>query len=313
MKKIILILTIILIVSGCQIQKTNEGEKEITTIDGNNQEKTILIKNNPNRLAVMDYSALDIIDSLNLGDNVVGVSKQNLNVDYLNKYINDEKLINLGTVKEPNMEAILEANPDLIIIGGRLASYYDELSKIAPVYLLKTDPTIGVINSIKENTKTIASLYGLEKQVEILFDDYTKRINKLNEQLNGKKAIIGMMSGQKYSILGNDGRCSLITDEIGFENVGIENNQEISTHGNEVSYEFILNKNPEYIFVLDRDQAIGSQSNVQQIIENELIKETIASKNNNVIILNNSNVWYMVDGGVQALGLMISDIENNIK
>ena len=91
MKKIILILTIILIVSGCQIQKPNEGEKEITTLDGNNQEKTILIKNNPNRLAIMDYSALDIIDSLNLGDNVVGVSKQNLNVEYLNKYINDEK------------------------------------------------------------------------------------------------------------------------------------------------------------------------------------------------------------------------------
>ena len=59
-------------------------------------------------------------------------------------------------------------------------------------------------------------------------------------------------------MLGNDGRCSLIGREIGFENIGVDANIDTSTHGNEASFEFIVEKNPQYIFVMDRDAAIGT-------------------------------------------------------
>ena len=313
MKKIIVSLWIIVLtITGCQSNIERNGEKLIETVNCNNQEQTILVKNNPKRLAVMDYSALDIIDTLNLGGNVVGVSKQENSIEYLNSYIENDNLINLGTIKEPNMEGVLEANPDLIIIGGRLAEYYDELSKIAPVYLMQTKIEEGVVNSIKNNAKTIASLYGIESEVEKKFVDYEKRIKEIKEFSKEKTAIISIISGQKFSVLGDNGRCSLISNEFGFKNIGLVEGQETSTHGNEVSYEFILETNPEYIFVLDRDQAIGTQSGADEIFSNEIIKETTASKNNNIIILENSNIWYMADGGIKALDIMISDIEKSI-
>ena len=57
--------------------------------------------------------------------------------------------------------------------------------------------------------------------------------------------------------MGNDGRCSIIGVEIGFDNLTAA--ESTSTHGNEASFETVVEKNPEYIFVMDRDQAIGGR------------------------------------------------------
>lgn len=45
-----------------------------------------------------------------------------------------------------------------------------------------------------------------------------------------------------------------------------------SAHGNEASFEFIVEKAPEYIFILDRDAAIGTNGAklAQEIMENAL-------------------------------------------
>lgn len=43
------------------------------------------------------------------------------------------------------------------------------------------------------------------------------------------------------------------------ENVGVDANIDTSTHGNEASFEFVVQKAPDYIFVLDRDAAISRE------------------------------------------------------
>ena len=45
----------------------------------------------------------------------------------------------LDTLKEPDMEKIFELTPDLIIISGRQADYYEELNKIAPTISFRCD------------------------------------------------------------------------------------------------------------------------------------------------------------------------------
>ena len=67
----------------------------------------------------------------------------------------------------------------------------------------------------------------------------------------------------------------MIGREIGFENIGVDANIDTSTHGNEASFEFIVEKAPDYIFVMDRDAAIGTDGAqlAQEIMENELVME----------------------------------------
>ena len=61
---------------------------------------------------------------------------------------------------------------------------------------------------------------------------------------------MGLVTSGGFNVLGNDGRCSIIGREIGFENIGVDADIDTSTHGNEASFEFVVEKNPDYIFVV---------------------------------------------------------------
>ena len=43
------------------------------------------------------------------------------------------------------MEAVMECEPDIIFIGGRLSASYDALNEIAPVVYLATDTQKGLV------------------------------------------------------------------------------------------------------------------------------------------------------------------------
>ena len=67
--------------------------------------------------------------------------------------MDNEEVANLGTIKEADLEAVMECDPDVIFIGGRLASSYDALSEIAPVVFLSTDSELGVVKSVTKTRK----------------------------------------------------------------------------------------------------------------------------------------------------------------
>ncbi len=284
----------------------------IKSLNANAEETDLEVPYDAQKIAVMDMAALDILDSLGLGDRVVGTSDTSL--PYLQDYVTNEKIENLGTIKEADMEAVMACEPDVIFIGGRLAGSYDALSEIAPVVYLSTDSEIGLVKSVEKNATTIASMFGKEEKVADLMNGFDARIEKLAAFSEGKTAIIGMCTSGGFNVLGNDGRCALIGTEVGFENIGVDANIDTSTHGNEASFEFVVEKNPDYIFVMDRDAAIGRDGAqlAQDIMENELIKGTDAYKNGHLVYLEHPAVWYTAEGGVKALDLMLQDLENTL-
>ena len=256
----------------------------------------------------------------------------------------------MGSVKTPDLEAVMACEPDLILMGGRMAEYMDSLGEIAPVLRLTTVSDDGLVEAIRANAKTIGTIFGETEQVDELLAQYDARIASLAEFAEGKTCVLGMSTSGSFNLLGNDGRCSLIVNEIGFDNIGVEaastssgrsgghgssddsnesggsersgghgSSEDSSestgstpTHGNEVSFEAIVSLNPEYIFVMDRDSAIsatGAQL-AQEIMENELIMMTDAYKNGNLVILENPGIWYLAEGGITSLGIMLSDLES---
>ena len=209
----------------------------ITSLNTNKEAAELEVPYDPQRIAILDMASLDILDALGVGDRVVGTASTSL--EYLQDYINDD-IANLGTIKEADLEAVMACEPDVIFIGGRLASSYDTLSEIAPVVYLATDTELGVVESVRQNATTIASMFGLEDKVDELMADFDARITALSEFAAGKTAIVGMCTSGSFNVLGNDGRCSIIGVEVGFENIGVDANIDTSTHGNEASFEFIV-------------------------------------------------------------------------
>ncbi len=177
----------------------------------------------------------------------------------------------------------MECEPDVIFIGGRLSASYDTLSEIAPVIYLSTDAEIGLVESVIKNATTIASLFGLESEIEEKTSDFAERITALQAVADGKTALIGMTTSGSFNLLGNDGRCSIIGGEIGFNNLTAsgtgdaqieknteeQNSQEKKDMGNLIMRVRHMEMNPPLkqlwqkiqiiFFVMDRDSAIGTE------------------------------------------------------
>ncbi len=293
-----------------EAEQTKEKTPENVTIkslNANKEEIDLEVPYDPERIAVLDMAALDILDNLGLGDRVVGSASTSL--EYLTKYGENEEVANLGTIKEADLEAVMECSPDVIFIGGRLASSYDALSEIAPVVFLSTDSELGVVKSVTKNANTLASMFGLEDQVSEKTKGFEERIAALKEKAEGKTALVGMTTSGSFNLMGNDGRCSIIGVEIGFDNLTAA--ESTSTHGNEASFETVVQKNPDYIFVMDRDSAIGADGaqTAKEIMENELVMGTTAYQNGHIVYLEHPAVWYTAEGGITALDIMLSDLE----
>lgn len=319
--------------SAGSAEETQEPETiTIRALNGSKEEVDVEVPYNPQRIAILDFAALDAIDNLGLGDRVVGTATTTL--DYLMPYTERDGVTILGNIKEADLEAVMSCEPDIIFIGGRLSAYYDDLNEIAPVVFLATTEE-GVVESTRRIATTIASIFGLDDEIAEKMAGFDDRIAALAAAAEGKTAVVGMCTNGGFNVLGDDGRCSIIGKEIGFDNlsngiVSEESSSEggrgqgggqggsgsggTSTHGNEASFELIVSLNPDYIFVMDRDAAIASEGAqlAQEIMENELVMSTDAYQNGNLVILEHSNSWYTAEGGITALDQMLSDLEGAV-
>ncbi|HIS85467.1 MAG TPA: ABC transporter substrate-binding protein [Candidatus Faecivicinus avistercoris] len=312
MKKLLsaLLAALMLLTLASAVAEETPATVTITSLDASGAAVELEVPYDPQRIAILDMAALDILMSLGLGDRVVGSASTSLS--YLQDVVSREGVANLGTIKEADLEAVMACEPDVIFIGGRLSGSYDALSEIAPVVYLSTDSETGVVESVRRNATTIASMFGLEAQVEDLMAGFDERIAALNAFAEGKTAIVGLVTSGSFNVLGSDGRCSIISVEIGFENLG--DGDVTATHGNESSFELIVELDPDYMFVLDRDAAIATEGAqlAQEIVENELVMGTGVYANGNIVYLANPAVWYTAEGGITALDIMLSDLESEL-
>lgn len=284
----------------------------IEAVDADSQKIEVEVPYDAQRIVVLDMACLDILTSLGLEDRIVGCVSSSL--DYLKPYATAEGVVNVGTVKNFDLEAIMGCEPDIILMGGRGAKdFYATLCQIAPVVRVVTDAELGLVESVTVHAKALASIWGLEDEIDAKVAGFDQRIAALKEFAAGKNMVLGMCTGGGFSVMGDTGRCSIIGTEVGFENIGVKDGAETSAHGDETSFEFIVSVNPDYIFVMDRDAATGTNEaakTAKEIMENELVMSTDAYKNGRMVILSRPDVWYTGEGGITALDLMLQDLEN---
>lgn len=300
-----------LALAGCAkgTEETIAATEEPSVVSIDHSLGTTKVPFDPQKIAVLDLAALDIIDVLGVGDRVVGIPKSS-SVSYLKSYVENDKIVNVGSVKEVDMEALNALQPDLIFIGGRLSSEYENISKIAPTISINIDNEAGYMKSFTQNVNHIASIFGLEEKAVELTSSFDQRIAALNQTASGKKAIVGLVTSGSLSTLGNGSRCSVITNEVGFENAATDVD---STHGDTASFELLLEKDPDYIFILDRDTAINAEGAkvAKEVMENEIVMKTTAYQNGKIIYLT-PDVWYLSEGGITATDIMLKDLETGI-
>ncbi|WP_226035977.1 siderophore ABC transporter substrate-binding protein [Aquibacillus saliphilus] len=280
----------------------SEDAEEPTEIEIEHELGKTSVPVNPEKVVVFDYGTLDSLDKL--GVEVTAVPQDSL-PSYLEKY-EDSTYENAGGIKEPDFEKIAEIDPDLIIISGRQSAVYEDLNELAPTIYMGVD-TSRYIDSFTENVELLGQIFDKEKEVEKELSSINDAISQLNEEViaNGDNGLIILTNDGSISAYGPGSRFGLIHDIFGF--TPVDDSLEVSTHGQNVSFEYIAEKDPQYLFVIDRNKVVGGEASAEKTLENELVKKTEAYKNENIVYLS-PDYWYLSGGGLVSVTEMINEI-----
>ncbi|OKL36242.1 siderophore ABC transporter substrate-binding protein [Domibacillus mangrovi] len=317
MKKYVLVMIMALftmIAAACNSSTTDgekaepaENDEKLTEITVTHELGETTVPVNPEKVVVFDFGTLDTMAEL--GIDPIGLPKQNI-PEYLSQY-EDEKYVNTGSLKEPDFEKINELAPDLIVISGRQMDLYDQFAEIAPTVYLAVD-TADYMESFKSNATTIGEIFGKETEVEEKLAEIDEKVAALNEKastMEGNGLVILANEG-KISAYGPASRFGIIHDVFGVKPA--DENIEVSTHGQSISFEYLVETDPDYLFVVDRGAVVTEgESSVKQVVENDLVKNTKAVVNDHVIYLD-PNVWYLSGGGLQSVLEQTDEIEKGI-
>lgn len=258
---------------------------------------------NPARVAVLDYGSLDTLDALGVRAKLA-LPKKNL-PSYLAKFKGGE-YVDIGGVKEFNLETINAFKPDFIIISGRQQDYYEELSAIAPVYLVNSVAKDQLAEGEK-NIKFFGKVFGLEKEAGKAVAEIGAAVSKTREKAQkcGMKALVLLTNDGKISAYGSGSRFGIIHDALGMRQA--DSRIKAGIHGQLVNYEYIAIANPDIIFVVDRSAAIGVRTKGARLLDNALVAKTSAAKNGRIIMLD-PECWYLSGGGIESLKKMVSEV-----
>ncbi|MNN32421.1 putative ABC transporter solute-binding protein YclQ precursor [compost metagenome] len=253
-----------------------------------------------------------MLDTLGLGDKVVGVSKSNV-PKYLSKYKTDDSIVDIGSLKEADYEKIAAAEPDLIVMSSRQLEMYPELKKISTTLFVEL-PSSDYIKTTKHNAELIGKIFNKNDEVKEQMNKIDSLITDVKSKVPAdKKALVIMANNKAVSVFGPGSRYGIIYNELGIKPVNEKVEQDAKAHGDSISYEFIAEQDADYIFVIDRAAAISTEGAeaAKTTIENSLVKDTKAYKENNIVYLDQV-VWYLVAGGFNSTEQMINEVKTGV-
>ncbi|MCX8641336.1 MULTISPECIES: siderophore ABC transporter substrate-binding protein [unclassified Gilliamella] len=306
--KFIVLLTALFVLAGCDDNKKNE-QSSVNKITIEHAQGKTDVPENPKKVVVFNIATLDIMDALNIPVSAVPQSDVHF-PDFLSKY-SDKSYTNVGTLFEPNYEVLSSLAPDVIIAGGRANDVYNKLNDIAPTISLDIDPN-NFLASLTQRTEQLGTLFNKQDQAKKLIADFNQKIEQLKPKTNtAGSALVIMVNGGKMSAYGPKSRFGFIFDILGFKPATTF--QEAGRHGNAVTSEFILSVNPQWLFVLDRDNAIGNKEaqSAQQVLNNDLIQKTDAWQNNHIVYLDSTSMY--IAGGIQTYSHLMDQISEALQ
>lgn len=149
--------------TGSQVNKDNET-RTVSTIKGD-----VIVPANPKRVVVL-YLQGDVIA---LGVKPIATSDVYDGAAYKSEL---EGVNSLGTWFEPNPEAVIDLNPDLIIVPSE--ETYNILKNIAPTVYIPYEKM-----TTEERLHSIASIFGKEKEAEVLINDLNSKVEESKKTL----------------------------------------------------------------------------------------------------------------------------------
>lgn len=213
-----------------------------------------------------------------------------------NPYKTNKNIVDLGSHREPNLEAIVATKPDLILNGQRFAQHYDDIKKLAPdATLVDTDLADDkpLDEELKRQTTMLGDIFGKQDEAKQLiadFDASVKRVQAAYDPSTKVMAVITSGGEINYAAPGKGRTLGPVFDILDLT-PALDSEGSTDHQGDDISVEAIAKSNPDWILVMDRDAAVSGNNGEQYTPANELLANSAALRN--VTAIKEQHIIYM--------------------
>src|SRR5690606_6882136 len=116
-------------------------------------------------------------------------------------------------------------------------------------------------------------------------------------------ALVLVTNAGKIGVYGPDSRIAWIHNQLGIPSA-MQNVKDGDHGGDAVSFEFLLETNPDWLFVVDRDAGTGESAGAAAaLLDNELVNQTKAAQQGHIVYLDPQAAYITMHGysGVMLL------------
>lgn len=224
---------------------------------------------------ILDPAVVEIFYLLNCEDKITAIAKTQQS-----KIWPEEKTQNLptvGTYIKPNLERIIELDPDIVITNFHSTEILDDLKRFKIEY---KDTQANSLEDIYNNITIVGEFCKKKDEAKKLIDNFKSQISKLDtSKLKGKKAVFFYSSSNLMSF-GKETLPSDIFKSLNLINLA----DKLDGKTPIVTNEFLIEQDPDFMVV------VGNLSVDEFLKQNPVLKHTAAAKNNKIIIVSSSSL-----------------------
>lgn len=279
--------------SGTETTKNASSEEAPDSITVEHALGTTEVPYCPQRICVLDSNAMDYIHELGLSEYVASVQSPKGIPSYLEEYYNSDSIIRLERAGSDERDGEETADPyesyysidaDLIIGSADTVDeeLYAVLSEIAPTIVTNfaIDHEDGMYAGVVANARMIASIWGMEKELDDMLVEYDALYQELSEAMNGATCVMmnSTLDSNRIQVVSNDdyesdkeklecersGRLIFDLGMVMYSNDAPDEVVQASTYDrntdeasqsakNQVIANWIDEVNPDYVLIVDRN------------------------------------------------------------
>lgn len=257
----------------------------------------------PAKVLVQDWAVVDDLGAL--GVSVAGVPSSNAPA-YLADQIPADA-IQIGSLFEPDFEGIAAADADVYFIASRSREAFGTAKDILPTIDLTVDNG-SILEGVEKNMTTLGEIFGLEDKASELNAALDAKVAEVAAAAEAKgNALVIVTNAGKLGVYGPDSRVSWVYNEIGMPSA-LEGVRDGDHGGDAVSFEFLLEVNPDWVFVVDRDAGTGENAGAAAaLLDNELFNQTTAAQEGQIVYLD-PQASYITMHGYQGVMLLLDQV-----
>ena len=245
----VLLLLCVLFLASCRGNHDKKQIKEESyTVIKDSTGRKVEIKKEPEKVVALSASLSDVW--LLSGGELCGATADVLEEEVVHENLNKKKIKNVGSVKYPDLDAVLSLKPDLVLISGNIEEQMDTAETLKKekisYYIVRMNTLDDYLNVLKQMTEVTGEEDNYEEYGEKAREEADYLLKQVPKGRKTTALVLRAYSADIKVKTEENVVCNILQD-IGVENAAA-NNKNLAENKTP-SLEAISKSDPDYIFV----------------------------------------------------------------